>query len=298
MVNEFDNLVNGFVAVTSKWARLYFSCFFLLGVLLMLNVVIAVMLDSYLTTMRDMERITLLKINMKKKFKRQNSMSGSDDSDDDDDDTAKKSSMLTNCFKCGGDESKFHTSKGSFITCFGCCDLLDKCDGKKNVNGRYMPVRNHDIIEGRDDIDEEEEDDMLVRDGGGKKSVDEEVSPGVKLSSVSRMLNAISVANQLSTSESNSMQERSTLLSEALLTNVSRHATDGFTDGFTDVTAANPATAAAAAAAATQAATHYSSITASGNSGSGVSGPILSQHEVFSDATGHDDDDEEYTSVI
>mmetsp|Transcript_66997 Transcript_66997/g.131395 ORF Transcript_66997/g.131395 Transcript_66997/m.131395 type:complete len:156 (-) Transcript_66997:6-473(-) len=51
VVNQFDTVVGGFVAVTSKWARLYFTFFYLLGVLLILNIVIAVMLDSFITSM-------------------------------------------------------------------------------------------------------------------------------------------------------------------------------------------------------------------------------------------------------
>jgi hypothetical protein len=51
VVNDFDVLVDGFVAVSSVWSRLYFLAFYLLGVLLILNIVIAVMIDAYLTSM-------------------------------------------------------------------------------------------------------------------------------------------------------------------------------------------------------------------------------------------------------
>jgi len=56
VVNNFDILVGGFSAVTSKWARLYFTAFYLIGVLFILNVVISVLLDSYLTQMHQTQQ--------------------------------------------------------------------------------------------------------------------------------------------------------------------------------------------------------------------------------------------------
>ena len=47
VVNNWFVIVEGFVAVTSKWARLYFIFFYLIGVLVCLNVVIAFILDTF-----------------------------------------------------------------------------------------------------------------------------------------------------------------------------------------------------------------------------------------------------------
>lgn len=49
-VSDFDVITSGFVAVTSPWARLYFTCWYVLGVLLMLNIVKSFFLSEFLTT--------------------------------------------------------------------------------------------------------------------------------------------------------------------------------------------------------------------------------------------------------
>lgn len=53
VVNNFDTIVTGFVSVTSKWTRLFFASFYITGVLLFFNIVIAVMLDSYISSVSD-----------------------------------------------------------------------------------------------------------------------------------------------------------------------------------------------------------------------------------------------------
>jgi type II secretory pathway pseudopilin PulG len=321
MVNEFDSVVDGFVAVTSKWARLYFSSFFLLGVLLMLNIVIAVMLDSYLTSMREMERVRALKHEQRMLLRRQNSFrddsnnplnDDDNDEEEEDDDTAKKSSFLTNCLSC--DKRKLKRSSSSVLSsCSCCCDGLfnSKSKPKPGPNG-YIPVRNHDIVEGRDDILEvaEEEEQELEEDGFkmptmGQRAVSyddsEEVSPGLKMSAVSRMLNAISVANDLSTSENTaiSMQERSTLLTEALLTRNNQRVTPSDVSAQLQKTYSSSSSFSSSTSKTSSAPAKKQQPTSSTTSlpMRGAAPIIVSSEDEFADASSHDDDDE-YTSVI
>ncbi|KAK9820293.1 hypothetical protein WJX72_008669 [[Myrmecia] bisecta] len=49
-VNNWYVLAGGFVAVTSPWARLYFILFYLFGVVISLNLVVAFVLDTFLTS--------------------------------------------------------------------------------------------------------------------------------------------------------------------------------------------------------------------------------------------------------
>ena len=118
MVNEFDVLVDGFVAVSSVWSRLYFLAFYLLGVLLILNIVIAVMIDAYLTSMhrqlkeRGRRRAALAEANdlldaktagAKGKVSKRDSSEGGgydNDEDDDDDDDDDDGAPARRCQRC------------------------------------------------------------------------------------------------------------------------------------------------------------------------------------------------------
>lgn len=49
VVNNWPILAEGCVAATSRWARLYFLAFYVVAVLVVMNVFVAFVLDAYLT---------------------------------------------------------------------------------------------------------------------------------------------------------------------------------------------------------------------------------------------------------
>lgn len=49
VVNNYNIITEGHVAMTSRWARLYFYVYFLFVVLVVLNVVVAFILDGFVT---------------------------------------------------------------------------------------------------------------------------------------------------------------------------------------------------------------------------------------------------------
>merc|ERR1712070_1245949 len=56
VVNNWHVLMSGFIAVTSPWCRWYFVSFWVLGVVVVLNLVVAFVLEAFFT--KDVQRKT------------------------------------------------------------------------------------------------------------------------------------------------------------------------------------------------------------------------------------------------
>jgi hypothetical protein len=56
MVNNWMVFSDGFALVTSKWARWFFVAFYIVGVLIMLNIVVAFVLDAFMAQYEDAQR--------------------------------------------------------------------------------------------------------------------------------------------------------------------------------------------------------------------------------------------------